>query len=315
MKLQTLIERYITYRKALGDRFNTGATTLRAFGRSVDPRAEVNSVLPVQVSAFLAGAGPITTAWFTRYYALRGLYCYALSRGFASASPLPTSRPKRPPPFVPYIYSREELRRLLLAAGQVDHPLRRAKPPTLRAILLLLYGAGLRVHEALGLVCGDVNLASALVTIRESKFFKSRLVPLGSQLAQALEGYAAWRQAHHPTSDPQAPFFVGCDGKRVRSSSFAVAFRQARVLAGIRRQDGARYQPRIHDLRHTFAVHRLTEWYQQGADVQKLLPQLSVYLGHRHLSYTQVYLSMTPELLQQAGTRFEAYAQKEDRHE
>ena len=83
---------------------------------------------------------------------------------------------------------------------------------------------------------------------------------------------------------------------------------RARDSALIRREDGASYQPRLHDLRHTFAVHRLTQWYRQGADVQKLLPRLSVYLGHGSLAATQAYLSMTPELLQQASARFERYA-------
>jgi site-specific recombinase XerD len=91
-------------------------------------------------------------------------------------------------------------------------------------------------------------------------------------------------------------------------------FRVACDRAGIRRAGGARQQPRIHDLRHTFAVHRLTTWYQQGADVQRLLHHLSVYLGHVELRHTQVYLSMTPELLREASQRFERYAGKERCH-
>ena len=92
-------------------------------------------------------------------------------------------------------------------------------------------------------------------------------------------------------------------------------FKRIRKQAGVGRTDGARYQPRLHDLRHTFAVHRLTEWYREGADVQKLLPQLSVYLGHAYLAATSVYLSMTPELLHEAGERFEHYAWKGDLHD
>jgi integrase len=83
---------------------------------------------------------------------------------------------------------------------------------------------------------------------------------------------------------------------------------------GIRRSDGARYQPRLHDLRHTAAVHRLVRWYEQGANVQRLLHYLSVYLGHSHIRHTQVYLSMTADLLRQAGMRFEQYACGEDEH-
>jgi site-specific recombinase XerD len=310
MKLRELVERYVACRQALGERFRTNAVILRAFTRSVGPDAEVGDVRPEQVSAFLAGAGPITSAWHVRHNALKGLYRYALSRGFATVAPLPAAVPRRPPPFVPYIYSREELRRLLLAAGRVDHALRRAAPHTLRAFLLTLYGAGLRVHEAIRLTRGDVDLASALATVRDSKFFKSRLVPLGPLLAQALAEYAAWRQTEHPAAESGAPFFVGRDGARLGRQSLTKAFRRVRDEAGIRRQDGARYQPRMHDLRHAFAVYRLTEWYRQGADVQRLLPQLSTYLGHSCLVSTQVYLSMTPELLAEASARFERYAEE-----
>jgi integrase len=87
-----------------------------------------------------------------------------------------------------------------------------------------------------------------------------------------------------------------------------------RETARVRRTDGSRYQPRLHDLRHTFAVHRLTSWYRQGACVQKLLPQLSVYMGHVYLASTVVYLSMTPELLTEANNRFERYARQEGNH-
>jgi integrase/recombinase XerD len=86
------------------------------------------------------------------------------------------------------------------------------------------------------------------------------------------------------------------------------AFDRLRRRAGVQRSDGSRYQPRLHDLRHAFAVHRLVSWYRQGADVQRLLPQLATYLGHVHLAATQRYLTLTPELLQQASQRFEAYA-------
>ncbi len=93
------------------------------------------------------------------------------------------------------------------------------------------------------------------------------------------------------------------------------AFTRLRRYAGVGRADGARYQPRLHDMRHSFAVHRLTSWYRQGADVQKLLPQLATYLGHVSIAATQVYLTMTPELLHAASVRFEQYAFKEVHHD
>src|SRR5207302_6198997 len=113
-------------------------------------------------------------------------------------------------------------------------------------------------------------------------------------------------------SGQDAPFFTTRTGAPLNQYTIEGAFRRMCEHAGIRRSDGARYQPRLHDLRHTFAVHRLTSWYRQGLDVQKLLPHLSVYLGHVHIRATQVYLSMTPELLQEANIRFERYAGKEE---
>jgi site-specific recombinase XerD len=315
MNLQALIERYVAFKRALGERCETAARHLRAFSRAVGEKTSVTDIRRHQVVAFLNGPAPVTRSWHARYFALRGLYRYALSRGFVSDDPLPKVVPKAPPRFVPHIYSHEELGRLLATALETPDPRRLTEPITLRTVLLLLYGAGLRVGEALGLACADVDLAAAVLTIRDTKFFKSRLVPFGPTLGQALAGYAAWRQANHPSPDPQAPFFVGRRGLRLRQFGFGEAFRWVLKRAGVSRRDGVRHRPRLHDLRHTFAVHRLTAWYRQGADVQRLLPQLSVYLGHAHLSSTQVYLSMTPELLQQAAVRFEQYTLSEDNHD
>jgi integrase/recombinase XerD len=281
MNLHQLIEQYIAFRQTLGERFTTNAIILRAFGRFMGSGMVVSKVRPGPVATFLRGDGPITSAWHIRHTALRGFYRYAITRGYVTASPLPITIPKRPPAFVPYIYSPDELRRLLAATEATRHTLRRAEPPTLRAILLTLYGAGLRVSEARNLARADVDLVGALATIRDSKFGKSRLVPLAPQLVVVLKEYVARWQTNRTSGPSPSHFFVGPDGKPLSRPGLDVAFRLARTRAGIRRQDGARYQPRMHDLRHTFAVHRLLQWYRQGADVQKLLPQLSAYLVER----------------------------------
>jgi integrase/recombinase XerD len=178
-------------------------------------------------------------------------------------------------------------------------------------LLLLLYGTGLRVSEALALNQAEVDLTTAVITIRATKFYKTRLVPLGAELQQALAAYRAQRPS---TSDAKAPFLTNKDGTRLIYRTINQAFGKLRKRAGVQRQAG-RFQPRMHDLRHTFAVHRLVSWYQSGADVQRLLPQLSTYLGHAHLRATQVYLTMTPELLTAASARFAAYASQEVPHE
>jgi len=181
--------------------------------------------------------------------------------------------------------------------------------------LLLLYGAGLRHSEALALTLADVDLAEALITIRETKFHKTRTVPLPPRLNDEMRCYLESRlRVRHPrTSD--SSFFVLRNGARVPGYLVDQAFSRLRKYVGISRSDGGRFQPRLHDLRHSFAVHRLTAWYREGANVQALLPCLSTYLGHVGLAGTQVYLSMTPELLQEAGKRFEQYASTEDHND
>jgi site-specific recombinase XerD len=178
----------------------------------------------------------------------------------------------------------------------------------------LLYGTGLRVGEVLALSAADVDLPNALLTVRDTKFYKSRLVPIGQQLAGVLTEHARRRAASHPGDDTGRRFFLGRRGDPIQSHTMGDTFRRLREHAGIRRSDDARYQPRLQDFRHTFAVHRLTTWYRQGADVRRLLHHLCVYLGHTSLAATQVYLTMTPEPLHLAGARFGQYARGEDDH-
>jgi integrase len=219
--------------------------------------------------------------------------------------------PKRPPAFVPYIYTREEIHRLLQVIESYPRSNRSTlEPATIRTMILVYYGAGLRLREAINLIRTDVDLNGSVLMIRNTKFGKTRLVPVGPQLSRTLVQYDRTRPKRRPAD---APFFTSTRGGPVHSLAIQKNFRLLCDRAGIRRTDTSE-QPRIHDLRHAFAVHRLTSWYQQGADVQRLLHHLSVYLGHVHLRHTQVYLSMTPELLREASQRFDRYAKKERRH-
>jgi site-specific recombinase XerD len=203
------------------------------------------------------------------------------------------------------------MRRLLQAAKSDNRYRTIIRPDSLHTALLLLYGTGLRVRELVDLNRADVSFADSIMKVRQSKFGKTRLVPFGPQLHRVLQDYSKRRAA----CSGECPFFTTRNGGRIKVDSLQHNYRIICEHAGVRRTDGARYQPRIHDLRHTFAVHRLTAWYRQGADVQKLLPFLSVYLGHVHIRATQVYLSMTPELLEEAGNRFEQYTTKEVCHD
>ena len=312
MTLSDTINQYVQWRQAHGSKFEATAGLLRAFLESVDGSMDCESLTRAQVCSFLAGNGSLTRHRANKYSALAGFYDYAISRGYASDSPLPDNEPKKPTSAPPYIYSPDELHRLFVA---IDINRRKAvhlDADTLKTLLLLLYGAGLRLREALHLTLADVELSVSVLTVRNTKFYKSRLVPVGPQLTRVLETYATLR-AKRPIPRGQESFFLTKrNGEPLSHNTVRTAFRGLRRSAGIHWPDSSRQPPCLHSFRHTFAVHRLIDWYRRGADVQRLLPVLATYLGHVDLSGTQVYLSMTPELLQEASLRLERYVRGED---
>jgi integrase len=310
MKLRRLVDRYITHRRSLGERCQTNASILRAFCRGLRCDIDLKQVGVRQTTKFLYGKGPVTSAWYVKHNALKGFFRYVISREYGAKLPLPAVIPQRPPPFVAYIYSREELRHLLQATKTYQRNCSCMEPETMRVIVLLLYATGLRVREAVALNRADVDFDQSLLTVVKSKFYKSRLVPFSPRLGHVLQGYLSRPTGLGPNIGKDTPFFTTERGNRVNQFTVESSFRRVCHEAGVRRDDGARYQPRLHDLRHTFAVHRLTAWYRRNKDVQHLLPQLSVYLGHVHLAATQVYLTMTSELLDEANQRFEQYTAK-----
>jgi integrase/recombinase XerD len=315
MTLRQVIEEYATFRKTLGEKFRVNGQVLKAFSKAMGHGIALADVAPERVSSFLMGAGPLTASWHVKHNALVGLYRYAISRGFVDRSPLPMVIPKRPPAFQPYIYSQAELRRLMGATSSYQRNRGSLEPSTVKTLLLLIYSAALRASEALSLTNADVDLLNAVLTVRDSKFFKTRLVPLGPVTTQTLTEYANRRVPFGGSHEAESPFFVGRKGKKIPLNTLEGAFQQLREYAGLHRDGGPRCQPRLHDLRHTSAVHRMTAWYREGKDVQLLLPQLSVYMGHTYLAATQVYLAMTPELLHEASLRFEFYAGREGHHD
>ena len=307
MTLRGVIEQYIEWRQAHGAKFESVAVLLNLFLKHVDGEINCDAVTTAQVCSFLAGNRPLTEYRAHKYSALTGFYKYALSRGYTSFSPLPDNEPKRPTPSPPHIFSHDELRRLFDSIDVSRRTPVQLDPHTFRTLLLLLYGAGLRRGEALHLTLADTDLSAAVLTVRDTKFYKTRLVPVGPQLADALRTYSAVRARRPLPKENGSTFLANRDGTPLHKDTVRHAFVRALHAAGIHGTDDTRRPPCLHSFRHTFAVHRLTSWYRQGADVQRLLPHLSTYLGHTKLAHTQVYLSMTPELLQQASLRFDLF--------
>lgn len=310
MTLTTAIGLYLSFKRSLGFRYASEERILRSFARAVGD-IPVEAIPHDACQAFCRGAGPATRFTNKKHWTVQGLFSFLVSRGHLVASPLPERCAVVQQTFRPYIYSPEELQRLLDATSLLANPRSPLQPATFRTLLLVLYGTGLRSGEALQLRCCDVDLRDRVLAIWDSKFFKSRLVPFGAAVARALKSYHRQRQRLPLPEGERSAFFATRTGHRLSYDRLNKVFRRLRLHAGIRRPGPERRQPRLHDLRHTFAVHRLTAWYREGADVQTLLPVLSTYLGHVNVEATQVYLTMTPELLREASHRFERYARTE----
>ncbi|MFW6116025.1 MAG: tyrosine-type recombinase/integrase [Chloroflexota bacterium] len=310
MTLSTAVAVYLSFKRSLGVIYAQEGVVLRSFARVLGD-IPVEAVSHEACQSFCRGEGPATRHATNKHYTLQGLFRFLVSRGHLAASPLPEGCAVVRQTFRPYIYSHEELQRLLDATSLLASPCSPLQAITFRTLVLTLYGAGLRPGEGLRFRCCDVDLPGRVLAIWDSKFFKSRLVPIGAALARQLKSYLRLRQRLPLPKGERSAFFATRTGHHISHGRLNKVFQRLRRYAGIRRPETERYQPRLHDLRHTFAVHRLTAWYREGADVQTLLPSLSTYLGHVNVEATQVYLTMTPELLREASLRFERYARNE----
>jgi len=311
MKLSSAIENYVALKHSLGAVFSVDARILHSFGHAVGD-VPLEAITSEDCRKFCRGQGLPTRFWERKHQSLCGFFRYLLARGVLANSPFQEPAPHIQRTFRPYIYSHNELGRLLEAASQEKNHRGLLDPATLRAIILLLYGAGLRAGEALRLRPCDVKFQERVLSIWGTKFFKSRLLPIGASLAATLAHYAQQRQPVLPSDENPPSFFTTRTGKTVRLGLLEATFVRLRERAGIRRPSTDRWQPRLHDLRATFAVHRLVAWYREGADLQTRLPLLATYLGHVNVSGTQAYLPMTHELLAEASRRFERYAQPQE---
>ena len=314
MKLQDTVNAYLVYKRALGMRMESEGQMLQFFCRTLGD-CDLADVRSDVVASFILVRGALTRTSKQKTSVLRSFFRYAVGRGFVAAAPLPTIEPVYPPTRQPYIYTTSQIQDLLAATPQLAHDCVPIRPESTRALLLLLYGTGVRIGEALSLSLQDVDIDHALITIRDTKFFKSRFVPTGKKLTKYLAEYVNVRRRVLPTpAGESSAFFANRTGCSWSINWIDALFRRLCLAVGIGRDCPRDRQPRIHDLRHTMVQHRLLAWYRTGADVQQLLPKLATYLGHVDISSTQHYLPMTPELLHEANIRFQAYAQPESHY-
>ena len=307
MTLLQAIDSFVTSKRSPGMTCKGPERMLRAFARATGD-IPVRAISSEQARAFCLGTGPPTLTHVQKHGRLRQFFRYLVARGHLDASPLPEPGPRATSSLQPRIYTSEEVRSLLAATETLRDSRRPLRAETYRTLLLVLHATGLRPGETLRLRLCDVDLADCCLTIWNSKFFKSRLVPFSPPLRDVLQAYRSARlDLPRPCGDRSA-FFPTPQGGTLPYNTLAGTFARLRERSGLRNPDPSGRHPRLHDLRHTFALSRLLAWYRAGADVQERLPWLSTYLGHADPSGTQRYLAMTPELLAEASRRFERYA-------
>lgn len=296
---------YLSFRRGLGYQLRIEGRLLRQFARYADTAGHRG---PLTTDLALRWAR--ATASTDRLYPARRLEvvrCFA--RHLAATEPGTEIPPRgllgpahrRPRP---HVYSATEVAALMAAAGRLGPP-GGLRPDTYRTLIGLLAAAGLRISEALHLDRRDVDLDRGILTVRETKFRKTRLVPLHPTTADALRAYAGLRDRTVPAHRCDR-FFASDRGRGLQYSTVRTVFRK--LCDGLRLTSPTRPRPRLHDLRHTFTCRRVESWYDAGVDLAHAVAALSVYLGHAKVTDTYWYLTATPDLLARAAARFEGFA-------
>lgn len=297
--LRSALERYLGLRQGLGHKYQQQARRLADFVAFMETReaTTITTKLAMEWATLPPGRHASWALWLTD------------ARGFARHVANTDPKTEVPPAGLlprlqrakPYIYSDAEIG-ALLAAALVLPPTDGLRRWTYHCLFGLIAATGMRLSEAIGLQCGDVDLEDGILTVRRSKFGKSRLVPLHLTTRAVLCGYAERRDAHPGLRSPY--FFVAERGGRLLHQYVHRVFWRLSRETGLRRP-GDHSGPRVHDFRHRFAVRTLLGWYRGGTDVEQQLPVLSTYLGHVCVRDTYWYLSACPKLMQEAAQRLD----------
>ena len=305
------IEQFLAHKRALGRRFDVEQKTLALLddylvANHIAGLAEVGVDL---IERFLVSRPrPHPRSYNHLRCTLARLFAWLVGQGRLEQTPV-QSRPRRAAyQRQPFIFDTANARCLLdLVQTLPDKGGTVQRGRTYHALLAILYGLGLRVGEACRLRVQDVDFERRLLVIRETKFYKSRLVPFGPKLEALLKAYLQLKAKHWGSFAPDAPLFSLRGGRAINPCTVSQTFHLLLPRLPIEIPPGCS-PPRLHDLRHSFAVGALLRWYRSGADPQAHLLALATFLGHVDVNSTAVYLTTTTSLLQEANRRFEAFA-------
>lgn len=296
-------QEYLALRRAMGFKLERPGSLVLQFADHLDRQGTTSITVDAAVTWARQPAQASPMWWGYRLSAVRGFATYLHPRMSGIEVPPADLLPLRSQRATPYLYSTQEMQALWSAARNLRSPL---LATTYETMIALIAVTGLRLGETLDLLRTDVDLASGTLLIRRGKDGKSRQVPLHPSAVAALGEHAHDRD--RLVKHAAANFFLSTAGTRLSESRVESTFRSLVRAAGLRPRS-PRCRPRIHDLRHTFAVNTVLDWYRQGQDVQPKMPLLSTYLGHVDPNATYWYLSTAPELMAAASARLERQEQ------
>jgi len=312
ISLQKRIDDYLAERRRLGFELRSRDTFLAGFARYVasrNHRGQLTVELMTEWARQGKGGRGTPGTWTRRLEKLRLFACYL--KQFEPDTEIPDESIFGAPPgrVAPHIYHDKEIVELLSATRKLG-PQGSLRPATFETLFGLMASTGLRVSEAIHLRDTDVDLKRGMLIVRQTKFAKSRQLPLHPSTVAVLARYRLQRTRHVSTMD-DTPFLISSRGRLL---GHPLGKRQVHRIFNMLRDSlgwvnrGAHDAPRLHDLRHTFAVRRMMIWHAEGTDIDQMMLALSTYMGHAKICYTYWYLTAVPELMALAGGKFERFA-------
>ena len=300
--LSEAIKEYLALRRSLGFKLRDAGKALADFGSFMEQRQASHVTVPLALEWAQLPRHSQPSHWAQRLCYVRGFARHHMASDPDTEVPPPGLLPFRPARARPHLYSLDEIDCLLEQALRLP-PASGLRRWTYHALLGLLSVTGLRVGEALRLRCDDVDLDAGVLTVWGTKFGKSRLVPIHASTRDVLASYRA-RRARHLRGREAIYFFVTRTGHQLDGGDVRRTFYRLSRAVGLRAPNDS-HGPRLHDLRHRFAVETLMAWYRSEQDVERRLPVLSTYLGHVHVNDTYWYLSAHPQLMTLAMARLQ----------
>jgi integrase/recombinase XerD len=301
-RLREGIEDYIALRRRLGFKLRRMSEGLRQFATFLEQKAASHVTTELAMEWAMLPTDHQPSDWAQRLGFVRVFARHWHATDPRTEIPPVGLLPFRPQRAHPYLYSEREVQDLLAAALKLS-PHQALRPWTYHSLFGLLAVGGLRISEALKLERSDVDLCEGLLTIRQTKFGKTRLVPLHASARDVLTDYARRRDGLLRSASSPC-FFLNDHGRRMEVSAVRRTFYDLSRQIGLRGSEDHK-GPRLHDFRHRFAVRTLIQWYRSHEDIEQRLPVLSTFLGHGHVEDTYWYLSLEPELMGLATRRLE----------